>query len=140
MTRLDDRIRLRAVVRPDCIMLIGDRVNRWPGETHPPWCADRGCSSWLMKLLDQAKIPEDQLYWDNAYDEVGNKTDLERLVGIWKPRAIIAMGRAAQNVLTSQGYDPIYVIHPQSAMRFGRAMPYRLIEILMNLTKCDIPA
>lgn len=84
---------------------------------------DHGCSAWLTRLLHQNKIPENQLCWVNA------DQDLSFLEGNLED-TVIALGNTAHDVLTKLRCNHQFVMHPQAHKRFHASAPYNLISII----------
>jgi hypothetical protein len=119
------------------IVIIGERPGGTGGPHAPAFCGTdpAGCSAWLSMQLENAGVPEQALYWVNAYaggrDEAPlDPTFIERL----RPPHVFALGEVAVEWARWHGIiDAIQVSHPQSWRRFHHREPYPLIK---ELTRC----
>lgn len=116
------------------IMLVGEQtshpeVNKY----HLPFCSLKACSGWLNGLLEDAGIPEDQLFWVNALDNDGSEVDLASLHGLLMPRLVVALGNVARDQLTKRRIQHEHVPHPQYWKRFRNKQVYPLIPLLTGL-------
>lgn len=117
------------------VMLVGEQVSH-PEENkyHAPFCSTKGCSGWLNNLLEEAGIPEEEMYWVNAIDNDGSEVNLLELHDKLEPRIIMALGNVARDQLKKQGLTFGHVPHPQYWKRFKSKQPYPLITVLTELT------
>lgn len=100
-----------------------------------PFCSSKGCSGWLNNLLEEAKIPEDHLFWLNVNNNDGTKIDLHPYIHSLKPRAVIALGSVAATRCIDQQIEYEKFYHPQYWKRFHYNEPYVLIDRLRELLK-----
>jgi hypothetical protein len=86
-----------------------------------------GCSRWLTAQLERAGVPERQLLWVNAD---------QNLVAVFfnaRPKVVVALGEAAAMAVAAAapaGVKVVQVAHPQHAKRFHHCAPYELITVL----------
>jgi hypothetical protein len=124
----------------ESVLLVGERPNtaragdlkhRLPfASVHPG-----GCSAWLADRLEEAGVGEERLYWVNAYDVTGRRTDPAFIAGL-APRAVVALGRHAHAWCLDAGVDEAclsWVTHPQHHKRFYFNRPYPLVSLLKEL-------
>jgi hypothetical protein len=117
------------------VLIVGEQdSDPTTSEKQRPFCTNKGCTGWLNKQLDAANIPEERLFWVNALHNDGSQSDLDQLVSLLKPSAILAMGGIAQAVCKKQGLDFTPFYHPQYWKRFKSKHPYALIDKLSELT------
>lgn len=94
---------------------------------------DGGVAVWLANKLEEAGIPEEDLYWINAYDCNHMQTS-SLFVTELKPRKIICMGveayEWAENQLPGAMNEVIPTPHPQHQKRFNFSEPYALIDAI----------
>ncbi len=109
-------------------LLVGEQ----PGQTQlgelassdVPFSGFAGCSPWLADQLDRFGVPESRLYWVNALNRNGQRTD-HAFVEDLKPRGIIALGAIAEEwCRDSMPYATIP--HPQYWKRFHAREEYDL--------------
>lgn len=86
-----------------------------------------GCSRWLTEQLDEAGLPEENLLWVNADQDLSFIRELE-----WKP-TVIALGDKAGLELSKVQVGAQVVKHPQYWKRFRTKEPYPLLKILGDL-------
>jgi len=113
------------------VLLVGEQTSHpEQNKYHIPFCSIKGCSGWLNTKLEEAQIPEEQLFWVNALNNDGSQADLRRIYDDLEPRAVIALGRVAERQLLKFGIKHEQVPHPQSWKRFNHHKPYPLINLL----------
>lgn len=113
------------------VLLVGERTSHPErNKYHAPFCSVKGCSGWLNAKLEEAEIPERELFWINALDNDGTPMDLRRIYDELQPRDVIALGRIAERQLQKFGIEHKQVPHPQSWKRFKHHQPYPLIDLL----------
>lgn len=100
-----------------------------------------GCSQWLAQQLEDAGVPESELYWVNSADARGVDTDAAFLREL-RPKRIIAMGDYAQRWVSTYlpaGMESLChgVAHPQYHKRFKHGQTYPLLDLL---TRSEIAA
>jgi hypothetical protein len=123
------------------ILIVGDSfANHSEYDAHYQWpfasFGKQGCSRWLAAKLEQAKIPERELYWMNAdmLDPELSSTIQDRF------DYIFALGDQALSALCGgRAFNPADHIyehpHPQWWKRFvGDKKPYPLIAALKEIT------
>lgn len=115
------------------VLLVGDRPSVGRTAQLPNWPfisgIATGCSVWLTEKLEEYGIPESSLCWVNAFDRLGNPTDLREATRF--PR-VIALGRNAREALT--GVVPCeQAYHPQYWKRFHSRKPYQLIQLIREV-------
>lgn len=117
------------------VLIVGDA----PAKHHDnfPFISLRrnGCSWWLADQLSDALIPEQRLYWVNAFRENNSPEDLKLVAECLKPRYVACLGRTAYSAFIAQSTEyPIRKVllfdHPQFHKRFKYNQPYKLIEFL----------
>lgn len=91
-----------------------------------------GCSEWLAKHLNQARISEKHLYWANCRDENGDFIDSEFEARL-EPTHVIALGRHAQQWCKENHIVCTEIEHPQAHMRFMSDKPYILGDLLRKM-------
>ncbi len=79
--------------------------------------------------MEESGVPENRLYWINAYDAVNVPTDSE-FVGDLAPSIVLAMGKMAARWCTDAGLKFEEVSNPQYWKRFHNGFPYPLTQIL----------
>jgi hypothetical protein len=115
---------------------VGDRLNpRSAGAGFPPWPfisqLKEGCSQWLSERLEDAVVPEAQLYWVNANRSDGAPVaGLQELVERLAPRLIVALGGNAAQGLDDADLAHVQVHHPQHWKRFHFHHAYVLGKVL----------
>jgi hypothetical protein len=95
-----------------------DTLYQWPFASF----SNLGCSRWLTRQLHESKIPESDLLWVNA--------DQDLTLIPWGNRNVIALGKEAYGRLKQLGVKGDITVHPQSWKRFHAAERYPLIDIL----------
>lgn len=123
---------------PESIALIADRPtdkNLPAAFSKPNWpyCSNAkdGVSLWLAGELEAAEIPEERLYWQNAYDRYGKPTSAAAL-NDYPPRAVICLGKNAHAWATTNieaGTRIDHVFNPQHWRTHGGST-YPLIGLL----------
>ena len=117
------------------VLLVGDRpAPDAPDDVtfhYTPFGALKHSSLWLNLQLHDAGIPEERLYWTNAYDHKGNPTGYEVLDT--EAQVIALGGNADVWVKKHERLGHWKVQHPQAWKRFHSAEPYPLIECLSFL-------
>lgn len=88
-----------------------------------------GCAPWLAEQLESAEIPENALYWINAYDAINTPTAAAFLADL-RPRVIVALGRLAARWCGDAGVRYEEAPHPQHWKRFRAREPYPLLSVL----------
>lgn len=88
-----------------------------------------GCSYFLAEALEAAGIPESTLYWVNAYERSGKRTD-PGFVDLLQPKRVVALGFHAAAWCERAGiaYDQVH--HPQHWKRFHYRRRYPLVDLL----------
>lgn len=116
--------------RPGNTLIVGEQVN---ARAPMPFIDDRGCAIWLAEKLNEAMVPESDLYWINALDPDGEWTDPGFLDGL-RPTRIIALGQVAERWCkdVGAGTSTHAIPHPQQHKRFRYHQPYPLTEILAS--------
>lgn len=127
---------------PGATLVIGDRypeVNgggdfQIGGRTFPFVSFSRhGCSAWLAEQLEDAGVPERNLYWVNAHRTDGTTTD-PRFIERLEPGRIVALGARADDwcrrVVRLHDAEYDYVIHPSYHKRFHHHFTYPLKEVV----------
>lgn len=120
----------------ESVLLVGDRPNNMRHgdlKSRLPFVSmhDGGCSVWLADQLDTAGIPEERLYWINAYNHFDHPTPHDFLTEL-RPRAIIALGANAARWCQQADVQYCQVTHPQHHKRFHHAEPYGLGPLLQQ--------
>lgn len=96
-----------------------------------------GVAAWLAKTLDEALIPETDLYWMNTctWDD-GVQTDVSADAILSRPwEAVVALGRDAESWAIANGVRvDAMVKHPTFWWRDNPGTPYPLVEFLANVT------
>ena len=117
------------------VLLVGEQTSH-PEENkyHAPFCSIKGCSGWLNAKLEEAAIPEQELFWINALDNDGTEMDLRKIYDDLEPRQVLALGNVARDQLQKFGISHGMVPHPQYWKRFKHREPYPLITVLKNIT------
>jgi hypothetical protein len=117
------------------VLLVGDR----PAPDAPddmtfhytPFGVLKHSSLWLNLQLHDHGIPEERLYWVNAYNHLGHPTDHKILD---TDAQVIALGGNANAwVKKHQEHGHWTVQHPQAWKRFRAKEPYPLMECLAFL-------
>lgn len=91
-----------------------------------------GCGLWLAEQLENAEIPENTLYWINAYDAVNAPTSHEFLSAL-QPPVVIALGKLGARWCADAGVEKFEEVpDPQYWKRFHRQKRYRLLNILQE--------
>lgn len=116
------------------VLLVGDRPsNRW-GEQRPNWpfvsASSVGCSRWLSTKLLEARIPESELYWINAYSYNGKPLGEATWLSSLAPRLIVALGKEAGGWCKMRGIDHVSAYHPQYWKRFHHDKAYHLTKMI----------
>ncbi len=118
------------------VLLVGDRpAPDAPDDNtfhYTPFGALKHSSLWLNLQLHNAGIPEERLYWTNAFNHRGEPSNYQVLD---TEAQIIALGGNANRWVCSgtQIYGHWLVQHPQAWKRFRSSEPYPLIEYLSFL-------
>lgn len=86
-----------------------------------------GCSRWLTEELDKAGLPEENLLWVNADQDLSFIHDLG-----WRP-LVVALGTKAEAELYKEKIEAQVVQHPQFWKRFKSSEPYPLIKLIGDL-------
>lgn len=113
------------------ILIVGDR----PTDANVnglPFIHNQGCAPWLASAMNDADIDENDLYWINSTMPDGSPTNAS-FVSELKPKAIIALGRKAEEWCELNGLEFIKMSHPQYWLRFRRQRRYPLIALLIRL-------
>ncbi len=114
-------------------LMVGDRMNGKPGDplSDLPFVSfnEGGCSAWLARGLESASVPEDELYWINAFDRNGDAT-WDDFVGELSPKKVIALGENAAAWCAAAGVKYSRVQHPQFWKRFRSSEHYPLFSLL----------
>ena len=117
------------------ILIIGEQSAKPP--LHPmgqdPFCGMKGSSKWINLQLETWKIPEEKLFWINALNLDGSKSNLSLIVKLLKPSKIIALGNIAAKLCEENNLTYIKIPHPAYWKRFKSRIKYPLIEEL-NVT------
>ena len=117
------------------ILLVGDRPGPKAPQTddyhNTPFYSKTYSGGWLNTTLTVANIPEDRLFWVNAYTWDNKETDSKILRCSWKH--IFALGNNASNWCNKHGYAHLKVMHPQAHRRWNSKAPYDLIAHLLIL-------
>jgi hypothetical protein len=90
-----------------------------------------GCAPWLADGLERAGVPENTLYWINAYDVRGAATSAEFVKDL-RPVQVVAMGKLAERWCVDHMVRHDSVPHPQYWMRFHHHAPYPLFNVLRS--------
>lgn len=91
-------------------------------------------SHWLNNQLEEFKIPENRLFWVNAYMWEGRAINLRALYDELRPSCVVALGSRAFKELEKQGVEiQYYQHHPQYWRRFRSKMQYPLLPLLQKL-------
>jgi hypothetical protein len=99
-----------------------------------PFGSLRGCSGWLNKQLHVANVPEEKLFWLNAYDGFGKLTDLKKYVTLLNPVTTITLGNVASDECKKLNIEHEFYYHPQYWKRFRNKEQYPLINCLIHCT------
>jgi hypothetical protein len=86
-----------------------------------------GCAQWLTAQLERAGVPERQLLWVNA------DQNLAAVLFNARPKVVVALGEAAAMAVAAAvpaGVAVACVAHPQHAKRFHHRASYELITVL----------
>ena len=114
--------------RAQCL-IIGDRPTE-ENEYKLPFVHPTGCAPWLAEQLEQACIPEEVLYWINAYDVKGDPTNLDGL-GFFEVGCMLGENAAKRSAELLEYCDTVVTFsHPQYWKRFHSKEPYPLITAL----------
>lgn len=114
---------------PSSIALVGesfaerkndDPFYQWPFASF----GGNGCSQWLTDQLEKAEIPEDDLYWINADQDLGH-------LPLFK--SVIALGNTASAALTKARIEHKVAEHPQYWRRFRSGVHYPLIDLIRDV-------
>lgn len=89
--------------------------------------ADQGCSRWLTQQLENAGIPENQLFWFNADQPV------DEIIKLIPDCHLVALGEKAAARVSPLRYDRFSRPHPQYWKRFRSDEMYPLIPLLETL-------
>lgn len=119
-------------------LIVGDRhgpsIQPYKLEYNLAFCdmAKAGSSYWLSDKLSEAEIPEEKLYWINAYDKDDRPTSAE-FVNRLSPITILTLGDSAAEWCKANRlrYEPFK--HPQYHKRFHYNTPYSLINRLKEI-------
>lgn len=124
---------------PGSVLLVGDRPGvGWSGRLNWPFISGHrgGCSAWLCDQLEAGGIPETQLHWINAFDQLGAPTIFdERMLKRLAPRIVVALGRHAARWCERLSVRVHEVHHPMHWKRFHNGQRYHLITILKKGTQ-----
>lgn len=118
------------------VLLVGDRpapdAPNDPTFHFTPFGAEHHSSLWLNLQLHNARIPEERLYWVNAYDRNGNASSYEALDT--DAQVIVLGGNANRWVCSGTHICGQWLVqHPQAWKRFHSKEPYPLIDYLAFL-------
>ena len=117
------------------VLLVGERTSHpEQNKYHAPFCSTKGCSGWLNAKLEEAEIPEKELFWINALDNDGTPMNLRKIYDELEPRQVLALGNVARDHLQKAGISHGMVPHPQYWKRFKHKEPYPLITVLKSIT------
>ncbi len=116
------------------ILMVGEAPGTQAGGTQLPFVhwGRQGASYWLGEQLERSGVGEDQLYWVNAQDHMGEelKPDfIERM----HPKGVIALGKVADQWCDKHGVKHEVVDHPQYWKRFHSKRDYPLINLLKEM-------
>lgn len=117
------------------VLLVGDRpapdAPDDPAFHYTPFGALKHSSLWLNLQLHNAGIPEERLYWINAFDRNGNPAPASHLA---TKAHVIALGGNADRWIRGHKHLGCWKVqHPQAWKRFHANEPYPLIDILSFL-------
>lgn len=117
------------------VLLVGDRpapdAPDDPQFHYTPFGAEHHSSLWLNLQLHQARIPEERLFWANAFDHKGNPSDPSILQHSVQ---LVALGGNANKWIRENKHLGHWQFqHPQAWKRFHSKEPYPLIECLSLL-------
>lgn len=116
--------------RAGVTVLVGEQVNpQVMADPMWPFVTEGGSSYWLTAQLEQAQIPETQLYWLNALSHTGRRTD-PAFLDTLRPGRVVALGKAADLWCQGYGVDHEKVPHPQFWKRFHSGEKYPLLDLL----------
>lgn len=111
------------------IVLVGEGFAE--RKDHDPWYqwpfasfSGDGCSRWLTQQLDEAGLPEENLLWVNADQDLSFIHELE-----WSP-TVFALGTKAEAALYREKLEATAVPHPQYWKRFKSSEPYPLVKLI----------
>lgn len=96
-----------------------DPLYQWPFASF----GRSGCSWWLTEQLCTANVPEHELLWVNADQDLSWLADRER---------VIALGKEAAAALRRVGIKHVAVSHPQYWKRFEYFTRYPLLDLITN--------
>lgn len=122
----------------EVVLMVGDRhgpsIQPYQINFNLAFCdmAKAGSSYWLSDKLDEGQIPEERLYWINAYDKNGQETSVE-FVEWLKPIAIFTLGDSAAKWCEKHRLRHEQFTHPQWHKRFMHHSPYPLISRLRDV-------
>lgn len=116
------------------ILLVGESPGPGSQGFNTPFVGS-GSGQWLTRLLEEAEIDENDLYWINAYDGYGHPASQE-FISALEPSKIIVLGGEARKWAAplQKSYNVIHVHHPQYWLRFKGGEEYPLL----NLLRCTI--
>ena len=114
-------------------LLVGDRMNS-SSDWDLPFVSFNagGCSGWLADGLENASVPESDLYWVNSTAQDGTPISAE-FVAELRPTKVIALGANARTWCDGHGLDATKVPHPQFWKRFKSTEPYQLFSVLQEV-------
>lgn len=126
------------------LLLVGDRPNSLRhGELKHrlPFVSmhNSGCSLWLAEQLEAAGIPEEALYWINAFDHLDRPTPFDFLAEL-QPRVIVALGANAARWCQQADVAYHQVAHPQHHKRFHGDEAYALGALLQAALEPELAA
>lgn len=115
----------------EVVLIIGDRPTE-ANKSQKPFIHPKGCAPWLAEQLELAHIPEEKLYWINAYSVDGEEAD-PSFIDKLNPKHIIALGKNASTWCNKNKINHSAIPHPQYWKRFRRNEEYPLLSILKNV-------
>lgn len=114
------------------ILIVGDSPGEMNHGYNTPFVGS-GCSIWFSKRLEEANIPEDQLYWINSKNNFGVEAEQD-FIDVLKPRLIICLGNTATQWAHNlkSDFNVVKMYHPQYWLRFQSQYKYPLIDLILK--------
>ena len=119
--------------RPGRILLVGERCST-DSQLTIPFIGENSSGTWITNQLEEADIPETELYWINAKTAGGlsNIENVRNVIRDQRPGLICSLGGEASRFLEFLDVDFEPFAHPQYWKRFKHSHDYPLINYLEN--------